>query len=347
MASVAIDLRSDTVTRPSEGMRRAMAEAEVGDDVFCEDPTVRRLEQQVALIVGKAAALFVPSGTMANQLAIMAQTNRGDEIIVGDGAHCAWYETGAAAALSGVQAVAVGKGGLFDADQLVGAIKPAADWYPRARLVAVENTHNRGGGRVWPSVQLKQVVEIAHERGLALHMDGARLWNASVACGQSPSELAAGFDTVSVCFSKGLGAPVGSALCGDDELITRARRFRKMLGGGMRQVGILAAAAIYALEHNRARLKQDHDNAKAIAGELGRVDGARVDLATIDSNIVMVDTPGLAAARVVEQSKVLGVLVSSFGPERIRIVTHLDVATTAVEGGQRVAEAIKRARRAA
>jgi len=321
-------------------MREAMARAEVGDDVFGEDPTAARLEATVAELVGKEAALFVSSGTMGNQLAINTQTHPGEEIIVGEGAHCAWYESGAAAAVSGVQAVAVGQGGLFTAAEMEAAVKPQADWYPRTRLVALENTHNRAGGLVWPQAQLEAVTRRARELGLTLHLDGARLWNAAVATGLAPKIIAAPFDSVSVCFSKGLGAPVGSALCGSRELVTRARRARKMLGGGMRQIGILAAGALYALEHHRERLAEDHENAAAIARDLADEPGVRVDVARVQTNIVMVDVPGVPAAKVVDAARAAGVLVSGFGPERLRLVTHLDVAKTAREGGRRLAKAI-------
>ena len=339
-----IDLRSDTVTRPTAAMREAMARADVGDDVFGEDPTVTRLEQEVAGVLGKEAALFVPSGTMSNQIALLAQTQRGEEIIVSEGAHCAWYESGAAAALSGVQPVSVGEGGLFTAEQMHAAVKPAFDWYPRTSLVAVENTHNRGGGRVWPMDQLAQVALRARELGLKLHLDGARIWNASTALGVDPSRIAAPFDTVTVCFSKGLGAPVGSALCSNRELIVRARRLRKMLGGGMRQVGVIAAGALYALRHNRDRLQQDHDNARAIAQALANVAELRVDLERVETNIVMVDTPGIAAQRVADEARTLGVLVSVFGPERLRLVTHMDVADSAREASPRLIQALARTR---
>ncbi len=342
-----IDLRSDTVTRPTPAMRQAMASAEVGDDVFGEDPTVCRLEETVAALLGKEAALFVSSGTMGNQVSLLAQTRRGDEILVSEGAHCAWYEAGAAAAIGGVQAVVIGKGGLFTSADIEQAIKPQADWYPRTSLVALENTHNRAGGRVWPMAQLLEVTAFARARGLALHLDGARIWNASVAAGVAPKDIAAPFDSVSVCFSKGLGAPVGSAICGSRDLIRACRRLRKMLGGGMRQAGVIAAGAIYALEHHRDRLARDHDNARAIAKRLAAVEGARVDEGSVESNIVMLDTPGVAAERVIEAARAAGVLVSAFGPERIRIVTHLDVQDTAVRGGEVLADVVaKLAKRA-
>jgi len=338
--SALIDLRSDTVTRPGAAMREAMARAEVGDDVFREDPTVRRLEETVASLLGKQAALFVSSGTMGNQLSLLAQTRRGDEIIVGEGAHCAWYESGAASAISGVQAVVAGAGGMFGADDVARAIKPEADWYPRTSLVAIENTHNRAGGRVWPMRQVLEVAGFARSRGLVLHLDGARLWNASVALRLPVDELAAPFDSVSVCFSKGLGAPVGSAICGSSDLIAACRRLRKMLGGGMRQAGVLAAAALYALDHHRDRLAIDHDNARAIAQRMAGVRGAVVDVAAVETNIVMVDTPGVPAQAIVDRARERGVLVSAFGPERIRIVTHLDVEHTALRGGEILASVV-------
>lgn len=335
-----IDLRSDTVTRPTPAMRQAMASAEVGDDVFGEDPTVRRLEERTAALLGKEAALFVSSGTMGNQLSLLAQTRRGDEILVSEGAHCAWYESGAAAAIGGVQAVVIGAGGLFGAHDIERAIKPSADWYPRTALVAVENTHNRAGGRVWPLPRLLEIASFARSRGLALHLDGARLWNAAAATGEPESAIAAPFDSVSVCFSKGLGAPVGSAICGSRDLIQRCRRLRKMLGGGMRQVGVLAAAALHALDHHRARLSRDHENAREIARRLAVVPGALVDLDSVQTNIVMLDTPGISADLVIAKARERGVWVSGFGPERVRIVTHLDVEDTAVRGADVLAQVV-------
>ena len=336
-----IDLRSDTVTRPSSAMREAMASADVGDDVFGEDPTVCALEEEVAGLLGHEAALFVPSGTMGNQIAIGAQTQPGDELLVSQGAHCAWYEAGAAAALWGAQAVVIGRGGMFDGRDVDAAVKPTADWYPRTALLAVENTHNRAGGLVWPLERLDDVVARGRTHGLALHLDGARIWNAAVHLGVPEHRIGAGFDSVSVCFSKGLGAPVGSALCGSRDLVRRARRLRKRLGGGMRQVGILAAAARFALAHNRSRLAEDHANARTIAALLAEVPAARVDVTAVHTNILMVDTPGIASEKVVREATARGVLVAAFGPERVRVVTHRDVAATAREGGERLASAIE------
>ncbi len=323
-----IDLRSDTVTRPTTEMRRAMAEAEVGDDVFDEDPTVQRLQREVAALVGKEAALFVPSGTMANQIALLVHTRPGDEVVVSEGAHCAWYESGAAAAWAGVQCVFAGSGPVFSPEALDEAVRPRVYYYPRTRLVALENTHNRGGGKVLPQDVVVAVAERARAHELSLHLDGARLFNASVASGRPPRELAAPFDTVSVCLSKGLGAPVGSLLAGDAARVTAAHRFRKMLGGGMRQVGVLAAAGLYALHHHVERLADDHRNAKTFASRVSKSRSLRV-LAP-DTNIVMVDLDGDASAKPAEtlaaRAQERGVRLSVFGPKRLRAVTHLDVS---------------------
>jgi threonine aldolase len=319
-----IDLRSDTVTRPTPGMREAMARAEVGDDVYGEDPSVRALEERAAALTGKEAALFVPSGTMGNQLAIACHTRRGDEVIVGEGAHCAWLESGAAAALSGVQFAVAGKGGLYDADAMEEQIKPSAYHLPRTSLVALENTHNRASGRVFPQAEVVRVAERARARGLRVHIDGARIWNASAATGLEVADLLAPADTASVCFSKGLGAPVGSALAGPKPLIVEAHRLRKMWGGGMRQAGVLAAAALYALEHHRARLADDHRHAAIFAGLLAGAKGASVDLASVETNIVNVDLDRPADA-VVAAARARGVLVNAIGPKRLRAVMHLDV----------------------
>lgn len=336
------DLRSDTVTQPTDAMRSAMAAAPVGDDVYGEDPTVRRLEERVAEILGKEAALFVPSGTQANQIAILCHTRPGDEVIVGEGAHCAFYESGAAGALAGVQLITAGRGGLFTATEAQSVIKPLDDHCPRTRLIALENTHNRAGGRVFPQNDVLAIAELARSRGLALHLDGARLWNAAVASGVDEATLSAPFDTVSVCFSKGLGAPVGSALCGTAAMIRRARRFRKMLGGGMRQAGIIAAGALYALEHHRARLHLDHEAARVIAEAVGELPG--VEVLPVETNIVLIDVRGVPAERVATAAREQGVLVSAFGPERVRVVMHLGLPARDV---QDAALALTRALRAA
>ena len=330
-----IDLRSDTVTRPSPAMRQHMADAEVGDDVYGEDPTAHRLEARTAELLGKEAALFVPSGTMANQIALLLHCRRGDEVIVGEGAHCKEYESGAGAAWAGVQFAEAGKGGVFTCAEMIAAVRPAADWLPRTSLVSIENTHNRGGGRIFPQSDVRAIAEQARGRGLALHLDGARLWNASAATALSPAELAQPFDTVSVCFSKGLGAPIGSAIVGARDHITRARRFRKMLGGGMRQIGVLCAAALFALESHRDRLVDDHANAKRLAARIAETDGFTLALDSVETNVVIFETKR-PADEVVRAAAADGVLVSAFGPHRVRAVTHLDVTAREVDAAAAV-----------
>jgi len=325
-----IDLRSDTVTKPTPAMREAMARAEVGDDVYGEDPTVKALEERVAALFGKEAALFVSSGSMGNQLAIAVQTQHGDEVIVGEGAHPVFYEAGAGPALSGVQFAVAGSGGLYNADEMEVVVKPRAYYTPRTSLVCVENTHNRAGGRVFPQKDAVAIAERAHALGLKAHLDGARIWNAATKTGLSEKELAAPFDTASVCFSKGLGAPVGSALVASRENVERARRFRKMWGGGTRQAGILAAGALHAIEHHRARLQEDHDNARRLAELLSNAKGLRVDLAGVETNIVNIDTDATGDAMSKAAAK-LGLAINASGPKRLRAVTHLDVSRADVE----------------
>ena len=330
-----IDLRSDTVTKPTPAMRDAMFRAEVGDDVYGEDPTVLALESAVATLAGKEAALFVTSGSMGNQLAIAVHTRPGDEVIVGEGAHPVFYEVAAGAVLSGVQFAVAGQGGLYTADDMEAVVKPVAYYTPRTSLVCVENTHNRGGGRVFPQADAVAIAARARALGLKMHLDGARIWNASVATGLTLAVLAAPFDTASVCFSKGLGAPVGSALVGTRETIERARRFRKMWGGGMRQAGILAAAALYALDRHVTRLAEDHRNAKRLAELVSKGPHLRVDLGGVETNIVNIDaeTP---ADPIVRRAKELGLLVSASGPRRIRAVLHLDATAADAEEAARV-----------
>jgi len=344
---ISVDLRSDTVTRPTPAMREAMARAEVGDDVFGEDPTVRALEEETAGLTGKEAALFVSSGTMGNQLAIACHTCPGDEVIVGEWAHPVLYEAAAGAALSGVQFAIAGRGGLFTADEMEGAIQPDVYWAPRTSLVCVENTHNRAGGRVFPQTDAVAIAARAKARGLAVHLDGARLWNASAATGLSVATLAAPFDTVSICFSKGLGAPIGSALAGPRAIVERARRFRKMWGGGTRQAGILAAGALYAVAHHRARLAEDHANAKQLAAVVAKAPGAKIDLALVETNIVNVDLdPSIRAEDVTKIARELGLALNATGPHRMRAVVHLDASRDDVaRGAQILVDAIGRARR--
>ncbi len=327
-----IDLRSDTVTRPSRAMREAMAEAEVGDDTLGDDPTVPRLQERVAKLLGKQAALFVPSGTQANQIALLVHTRPGDEVLVGEGAHIAHNESGAAGAISGVQFKELGEGGLYDASDVERAMNPLDSQFAPTRLVAVEDTHNGGGGRVWPLEQLRAVCAAARGRGVALHLDCARLLNAAVASGTTAKERAAPFDTVSLCLSKGLGAPIGSLIAGSSELIARAHRFRRMLGGGMRQAGVLAAAGLYALDHNVERLAEDHANARRFADGIRGRPGVHV-ADVIESNIVMIDLapPAPSASEVFGNCFLRGLLLSPAGLTRLRAVTHLDVDRAACE----------------
>lgn len=321
-----IDLRSDTVTRPSEAMRAAMARAEVGDDVYGEDPSVRALEERAAELLGTEGSLFVPSGTMANQIALLVHVRPGDEVIIGRGAHLFYYEGGAGAAWAGAQFVEVGETGLFTAANVEAAMKPRGFGLPRTRLVAAENTHNRAGGRVFPAADYEAIAALCRAQGLALHVDGARIWNAAVAAGQSPAALTRGADTISACFSKGLGAPVGSVLAGSRAALDEARRLRRMLGGAMRQAGVLAAAALHALEHHLARLAEDHANARVLAEGLASMPGVSVDPALVETNIVHVDVAGLSAEEAAASLAREGVLMNAVGPRRLRAVTHLDVS---------------------
>ncbi|MCM2332779.1 MAG: aminotransferase class I/II-fold pyridoxal phosphate-dependent enzyme [Anaeromyxobacteraceae bacterium] len=332
-----IDLRSDTVTTPTEAMRAAMARAEVGDDVFGEDPTVNRLQEVVAGLLGKEAGLFVPSGTMANQLALGALTRPGDEIICDAQAHCISFEGGALAALWGVQPRALAAPrGLLDAAAVEAAIRPAADHYPRTRVIEVENTHNRGGGAVYPLPQLQALGALARARGLDLYMDGARLWNACAATGIAPATWAAEATLVSTCLSKGLGAPVGSVLCGPRALVAEARRLRKRLGGGMRQAGVLAAAGLHALEHHRERLRDDHENARALGEAVANLPGARL-LHPVDTNLVFAVFEGRSAADLARRFGEAGVrcLPEGSRPDLIRFITHLHVTRADVEEAAR------------
>ncbi len=321
-----IDLRSDTVTKPTAPMREAMARAEVGDDVFGDDPTVKELEAETAALLGKEAALFTASGTMANQLALRSHTEPGDEILVEAQAHIYYSEGGAPAALSGVMCRCLeGQRGVFSGADVEAVLRPDDPHFPRTRLVCVENTHNRGGGKIWPKTQLQEVGVTARKHGLLLHLDGARLWNACVATGVSERDYARHFDSVSVCFSKGLGAPVGSALVGDAAFIARARRFRKQFGGGMRQAGILAAAALYALEHHRARLGDDHENARIFAQGIAEVPGIDLDLRTVETNMIVFNVRPMPAEAFCAKAKDAGVWMLPRNATSVRAVTHLDV----------------------
>lgn len=329
-----IDLRSDTVTKPTPAMRKAMAEAEVGDDVYGEDPTVNTLQEKVAQILGKEAAIFVPTGTMANQLAIKSHTQPGDEVILEATSHSYNFEGGAGAALSGVQFYCIqGTRGVLDPAQIEGAIRPIDQHFAVTRLISLENTHNRGGGSVYPIERIRDIYRLAKSKGLMVHLDGARLWNASVAAGVKPHEYAQWADSVSVCLSKGLGAPIGSLVAGPKTFISRVHRFRKMFGGGMRQVGIIAAAGIYALDHHFHRLADDHRNAKRLAEGLKGLRGISVDPASVETNIVIFDISGtgMASSRLAEVMKKEGLLIHALPNQKIRLVTHLDVSSDDVE----------------
>jgi len=332
-----VDLRSDTITQPTPAMRRAMASAKVGDDVFGDDPTVSQLEAETAQWLGKEAAVFVPSGTMANQVAVRAHTEPGDEILVEANAHIYYYESGAPAALSGVMCRPLpGQRGVFSGADLEAALRPEDPHFPRPRLVCVENTHNRGGGSVWPLKAAAEVAAVARQHRLRLHLDGARLWNASIATGTPERHYASLFDSVSVCFSKGLGAPAGSILAGPNELIQRARRFRKMFGGAMRQTGILAAAALYALRHHRERLAEDHAHAQLLARELTGCPGLEVNPAEVETNMVRFTVLPMPAARFADVLRRLGVLVLAVDKQVIRAVTSLMVGRQEVLRAARV-----------
>jgi len=322
-----IDLRSDTVTQPTAPMREAIAAAEVGDDVYGEDPTVNRLQERAAARLGKEAALFFPSGTMANQAAIHALTRRGDVVLASRECHILKYESGAASALSGVQIKTIGAGGIFDATDIRENLHPDEQHFAPTTVLAVENTHNMAGGRIFPADLLEGVVEVARDAGLRLHLDGARLFNAAVASGTDPALLAEPFDTVSICLSKGLGAPVGSVVASSSERIHLLRRIRKRFGGGMRQAGFLAAAGLHALEHHVERLAEDHANARLLAEGLERLGLTVVD--TPETNMVMFDfTDALALMR---ETRARQLLINPTAPGRFRAVTHLDVSTSDLE----------------
>ena len=329
MAPMRIDLRSDTVTQPSAGMRRAMAEAEVGDDQYGEDPSVNRLQEEVAALLGKEAALFLPTGTMADQVAIRISTRPGDDVVVPWEAHVVAHETGASAANSGVQFSVVGDDrGIFGAAELAAAIKPRGHQiYPPTTMVVVENTHNRAGGIAFPLEAAVAVGAAARTAGIASFCDGARLLNAALAAAASPTELAAPFDLVSLALSKGLGAPGGTLLAGRRDDIARAVRYRRMMGGAMRQVGILAAAGSYALAHNVGRLADDHANARLLAEALAASPGIDFDPGRVQTNILVFDVAD--SAPFVATCRERGVLLNAFGPRRVRAVTHMDVDAAA------------------
>jgi threonine aldolase len=324
-----IDLRSDTVTRPTDAMRKAIAAAVVGDDQFGEDPTVQALQDRVASLLGKDAALWLPSGTMANQVALRALTRPGDDVIVSRESHAVWHETGGGAANSGVQFTEIGIGGVFTAGEFVSAVKPRGHMlYPPTSLVQIENTHNRGGGLVFPQDEALRICDAARQRGIASFLDGARLWNAAIATGRTPADLAQPFDVVAVALSKGLGAPGGSLLAGSKEVMASCVRYRRMMGGAMRQVGIFAAAGLHALECHMDRLSEDHANARLIAERLAESPRVTIDLSTVQTNIVIFELGDGApdGASIIARAAERGVRVVAFGPRRLRAVTHLDVS---------------------
>ncbi len=340
-----IDLRSDTVTKPTPEMLALFADPSLrnrlGDDVFGEDTLTNEFERQVADLLGKEAALFVPSGTMGNQLCVKLSTSEGDEVILESGAHIFNYETAAPAVLSRVQLKPLdGENGILTAEQIDCAIRPVADWYPRTSLVCLENTHNRAGGIIYPIEDIERISELCRSRKLRLHLDGARLWNACAATKIAPKTYAQFFDTVSVCFSKGLGAPAGSAIAGTQSDIQKARRWRKLWGGGMRQSGVLAAMAKFALDNHLDRLLHDHRKALCIAKAFAAHPTFEIDMTAVQTNIVAVDVSntGLSERDVVERFREKGVLISSIKKNYIRLVTHLDVSMNDAEN---VAEIIQ------
>jgi len=327
--STVIDLRSDTVTKPSKAMRDAIFNAEVGDDVLGDDPTVKRLEMVVADLLGKENALFVPSGTMANQVALRCLTQPGDEVILEKGSHIFNYEAGSASALSGLQLLPlIGKRGFITKEQIEAEIRVEDVHNPRTRVIALENTHNRAGGTIFPADEIERISKLAKKNKLKMHLDGARLWNAVIATGTPLHKWAKYFDSVSVCLSKGLGAPIGSVIAGDEKFIIRARKIRKMYGGGMRQVGIIASAGIYAIENNFNRLIEDHRNTKLLAQRLSEIRGIKVDLESVQTNIVVLDVSesGKDVSLALKELKEKEVLVVPFGKTKLRAVCHLDVS---------------------
>jgi len=337
-----IDLRSDTITKPSDAMRKAMCEAEVGDDVYKEDPTANELERYTAELLGKEAALFVPSGVMGNQICLNVLTHPGDEVICEKDAHIFQYESGSPAALSGIQLSLVnGVNGIFTAEQVEPLIRPESAYYmARTKVIEIENTHNRAGGTINPISNIKSIVRLAKRYNLLLHLDGARIWNASVETRITPAEYAGYFDSVSCCLSKGLGAPVGSMIAGSKDFIKEAFRKRKAWGGGMRQVGILAAAGLYALKNNIARLKEDHEKAKVLAKNLSQIENLEIDLSLVQTNIVMFTPKNISVDVFLSKCKDNGLLLGTGKVGVVRAVTHLDVSMEQVIEAAKIIERI-------
>ena len=335
-----IDLRSDTVTRPTPEMLEAMFAARVGDDVYGEDPATNELEEKSAFLLGTEASVFVPSGTMANQLALRAHTHPGDEVIVEATSHIFNDESGGAAALSGIQLLPIaGERGMFSPREVDASLRDASDYHrPLSRMVCIENTHNRGGGSIWPSELVREVASSAHQHGLLVHMDGARLLNATVALGVEPLVFTQHVDSVTLCLSKGLGAPVGTILAGTQEFIRQVRRFRKMFGGGMRQIGYLSAAGSYALDNHVSRLAVDHQNARMLAASLAQLDGVILSPQKVETNMfyIRLSRDDWNARSLVRALGENGVLALPVADGRVRLVTHLDVATEDIEAAAQV-----------
>ena len=331
--AIEVDLSSDTVTKPTQDMRRFMCEAEVGDEQKLEDPTVNLLQEMVAELLGKEAALFLPSGTMCNEIALRVHCRHGEEMLAHQSAHPIHFEGGGPAALAGVNVRSLdGPRGQYDAATLEAAIRPNNRHMPRSRLVRAEQTSNLGGGSIWPLPKVREVTEVARRRGLATHMDGARLMNAVVASGVSAQEWAAPFDSVWIDFTKGLGAPVGAALAGPRDFIAEAWRLKQQMGGAMRQAGIIAAGGIYALRHHVKRLAEDHANARRLAEGLANLPGVKLDPATVETNLVFFDVTGsIDASTAVQGLLARGVRMGALGPRTIRAVTHLDVTAAAID----------------
>jgi threonine aldolase len=333
-----IDLRSDTVTKPSPEMRQAMFEAEVGDDVYGEDPSVNKLQEYAADLLGKEAALFVSSGVMGNQICLNILTDPGDEIICEKDAHIFNYESGSPAALSGIQLYPLpGKAGVISADQVEEAIRPSGAYYmPRTKVISVENTHNRAGGAVYPIDSIKELKKVAEKNNLFFHLDGARIWNASVATGISVKEYASYFDTVSCCLSKALGAPVGSVIASSKEMIKKAFRIRKAWGGGMRQSGFLAAAGLYALQNNISRLKEDHEKAAILAECLAELPGVEIDRSSVQTNILIFKPLRNTVEESIRSCAEKGLFVSVGKKDSLRMITHLDVSFEEIEKAKHI-----------
>jgi len=337
-----IDLRSDTCTQPTDAMREAMARAPVGDDVYGDDPTVKELESEVASLLGVEDAVYVPSGTMSNQIAVRAHTEPGDAVLLDQLAHIYINEAGGIAAFSGVlPRLLAGVRGVFSGDDVRAALGipdrfSVSTLSAPVKLLCLENTHNAGGGKIWSLDQIQAATNVARERGIATHLDGARLWNASVATGIPEKTYAQFFDSVSVCFSKGLGAPVGSALCGRRDFIRRARRFKQQFGGGFRQAGIIAAGALYAVRHNRARLAEDHAHAKLLAEGIQNAPGVAIDPAAIETNIVRFKVTGFPAAEFTERAYAKGLRVLPAGADGIRAIPYLNITRPQIEEAIRI-----------